>query len=91
LGIRRGWYQSVAWLFVAGRFHREVSDLVLEQCINVPEARLKFLNLTHSGCQWIANLHNHLLCAEHGHRLMGLGCSDLRARQGSWWKVRLPA
>jgi len=32
---------------------------------------LKFLNLTHSGCRWIANLHNHVLCAEHGHRLMG--------------------
>jgi len=32
---------------------------------------LKFLNLTHSGCRWIANLHNHLLCAEHGRRLMG--------------------
>jgi hypothetical protein len=27
---------------------------------------LKFLNSTHSDCQWIANLHNHLLCAEHG-------------------------
>jgi hypothetical protein len=35
------------------------------------EDGIKFLNLTHSGCQWIANLHNHLLCAEHGHRLMG--------------------
>jgi hypothetical protein len=32
---------------------------------------LKCLNLTHSGCRWIANLHNHVLCAERGHRLMG--------------------
>ena len=32
---------------------------------------LKFLNLTYSGCQWIANLHNHVLCAERGQRLMG--------------------
>jgi len=43
---------------------------------------LKFLNLTHSGCRWIANLHNHLLCAEHGQRLMGLrvDCGDLAMR-----------
>ena len=32
---------------------------------------LKYLNLTGSGRQWIANLHNHVLCAEHAHRLMG--------------------
>ena len=38
---------------------------------NVSMYLLKFLNLTHSGCRWIANLHNHVLCAEHGHRLMG--------------------
>ena len=31
----------------------------------------KYLNLTVSGRQWIANLHHHVLCAEHGHRLMG--------------------
>ena len=31
---------------------------------------LKYLNLTGSGRQWIANLHNHVLCAEHAHRLM---------------------
>jgi len=30
-----------------------------------------FLNLTDSGRQWIANLHHHILCAEHKHRLMG--------------------
>lgn len=32
---------------------------------------IKFLNLTVSGRQWIANLHHHVLCAEHAHRLMG--------------------
>jgi hypothetical protein len=32
---------------------------------------MKYLNLTVSGRQWIANLHNHVLCAEHSHRLMG--------------------
>ena len=31
----------------------------------------KYLNLTVSGRQWIANLHHHVLCAEHGRRLMG--------------------
>jgi hypothetical protein len=32
---------------------------------------LKYLNMTVSGRQWIANLHHHLLCAEHAHRFMG--------------------
>lgn len=32
---------------------------------------VKYLNLTASGRQWIANLHHHVYCAEHGHRLMG--------------------
>ena len=32
---------------------------------------VKFLNLTVSGRQWIANLHHHVLCAENAHRLMG--------------------
>jgi hypothetical protein len=32
---------------------------------------IKYLNLTVSGRQWIANLHHHVLCAEHSHRLMG--------------------
>jgi hypothetical protein len=32
---------------------------------------VKYLNATASGRQWIANLHNHLLCAERGYRLMG--------------------
>jgi hypothetical protein len=32
---------------------------------------VKFLNLTVSGRQWIANMHHHILCAEHAHRLMG--------------------
>jgi hypothetical protein len=35
------------------------------------EDGMKYLNLTVSGRQWIANLHNHVLCAEHSHRLMG--------------------
>jgi hypothetical protein len=34
-------------------------------------AGIKYLNLTTSGRQWIANLHHHILCAEHGQRLMG--------------------
>jgi hypothetical protein len=32
---------------------------------------LKFLNMTVSGRQWIANLHHHILCAERAYRLMG--------------------
>jgi hypothetical protein len=32
---------------------------------------IKYLNLTVSGRQWIANLHNHVLCAEHSRYLMG--------------------
>ena len=31
----------------------------------------KYLNMTVSGRQWIANLHHHVLCAERAHRLMG--------------------
>jgi hypothetical protein len=30
-----------------------------------------YLNLTARGRQWIANLHNHVMCAEHAYRLMG--------------------
>jgi hypothetical protein len=32
---------------------------------------IKYLKLTVSGRQWIANLHHHLLCAEYAQRLMG--------------------
>lgn len=32
---------------------------------------IKYLNMTTSGRQWIANLHHHLLCAERAQRLMG--------------------
>jgi hypothetical protein len=32
---------------------------------------LKYLNMTASGRQWIANLHHHVLCAERAQRLMG--------------------
>jgi hypothetical protein len=32
---------------------------------------IKYLNMTVSGRQWIANLHHHILCAEHAHYLMG--------------------
>jgi hypothetical protein len=32
---------------------------------------INYLNLTTSGRQWIANLHNHLFCAEHSRWLMG--------------------
>ena len=35
------------------------------------EDGLKYLNMTVSGRQWIANLHHHLLCAEHAHRFVG--------------------
>lgn len=35
------------------------------------EDGLKYLNMTESGRQWIANLHHHVLCAEHAHRFMG--------------------
>jgi len=32
---------------------------------------IKYLNMTVSGRQWIANLHHHILCAERAHHLMG--------------------
>ena len=35
------------------------------------EDGIKYLNMTVSGRQWIANLHHHILCAEHDHRFMG--------------------
>ena len=35
------------------------------------EDGIKFLNMTSSGRQWVANLHNHILCAELAQRFMG--------------------
>jgi hypothetical protein len=35
------------------------------------EDGIKYLNMTVSGRQWIANLHHHILCAEHSDRFMG--------------------
>jgi hypothetical protein len=35
------------------------------------EDGIKYLNMTASGRQWIANLHHHILCAERDRRLMG--------------------
>jgi hypothetical protein len=35
------------------------------------EDGINYLNMTVSGRQWIANLHHHILCAEHAHRFMG--------------------
>jgi HD domain len=35
------------------------------------EDGIQYLNMTVSGRQWIANLHHHILCAEHAHRFMG--------------------
>lgn len=32
---------------------------------------IRYLNMTTSGRQWIANLHHHILCAERAQRLMG--------------------
>ena len=32
---------------------------------------IRYLNMTVSGRQWIANLHHHVLCAENDDRLMG--------------------
>jgi hypothetical protein len=32
---------------------------------------IKYLNMTTSGRQWIANLHHHILCAERAQRMMG--------------------
>jgi hypothetical protein len=34
-------------------------------------AAMTYLNATASGQQWIANLHNHVFCAEHSYHLMG--------------------
>jgi hypothetical protein len=44
-------------------FWKNVSPLI--------DGGMKYLNLTMSGRQWIANLHNHVFCAEHSRRLMG--------------------
>ena len=38
--------------------------------VNLDEG-IKYLSLTVSGRQWIANLHHHVLCAENAQRLMG--------------------
>src|SRR5260370_25218080 len=35
------------------------------------EDGIKYLNMTDSARQWIANLHHHILSAEHAHRFMG--------------------
>lgn len=35
------------------------------------EDGIKYLSLTVSGRHWIANLHHHILCAEHARRFMG--------------------
>jgi hypothetical protein len=35
------------------------------------EDGVKFLSITASGRQWVANLHNHVWCAEHGQWMMG--------------------
>lgn len=35
------------------------------------EDGIKYLDMTASGRQWIANLHHHILCAERSHRFMG--------------------
>ncbi len=35
------------------------------------EDGIKYLDMTVSGRQWIANLHHHILCAERAHRFMG--------------------
>jgi len=35
------------------------------------EEGVKYLSMTASGRQWVANLHNHVWCAEHGNWLMG--------------------
>jgi len=46
-----------------GFFWNSVSDHI--------EDGIKYLNMTVSGRQWIANLHHHILCAERSHRFMG--------------------
>ena len=41
-------------------------------CVSVHlEDGMKYLNMTTSGRQWIANLHHHILCAERAQRMMG--------------------
>ena len=35
------------------------------------EEGVKYLSITASGRQWVANLHNHVWCAEHGQWMMG--------------------
>src|SRR5258706_88737 len=43
------------------------------------EDGIKYLNMTVSGRQWIANLHHHLLCAAHAHRFDDVGTAADRA------------
>jgi hypothetical protein len=41
-------------------------------CVSIHlEDGMKYLNMTTSGRQWIANLHHHILCAERAQRMMG--------------------
>jgi hypothetical protein len=40
------------------------------------EDGIKYLNMTVFGRQWIANLHHHILCAEHSHRFMDLSAEE---------------
>jgi hypothetical protein len=41
-------------------------------CVSVHlDDGMKYLNMTTSGRQWIANLHHHILCAERAQRMMG--------------------
>ena len=58
-------YQTPADL--VAKYPKFFSDLV---AVHIEEG-VKYLSMTASGRQWIANLHNHVWCAENGAWLMG--------------------
>jgi hypothetical protein len=64
-GNRQFGYQSPADL--VDKYPKFFSELVAAHI----EEGVKYLSMTASGRQWIANLHNHVWCAENGAYLMG--------------------
>ncbi|MGL9618628.1 metal-dependent phosphohydrolase [Bradyrhizobium sp. U531] len=52
---------------------------------------MTYLNLTASGRQWIANLHHHVLCAEHAFRMMGPQLGPNEAARALWRRSLSPS
>ena len=71
LRVRGTRQQPAAWLCFTCRPRREISRILLEYRLGHLEEGMKYLSLTASGRQWIANLHNHIFNAEHFNWQMG--------------------